>query len=730
MKFTVKRRLLLITFIVAALLSVTVSALVVSSFLNELPATLGADLDSGTRIEDRDGRLLARTMGKGGVFIEPLHLENVGPHLEKAMIAAEDKRYRVHPGVDALAVLRAGAQALYHGRLVSGASTITQQLARSCFNRPRTLAGKWREMSLALHIERRLSKDEILEEYLNRVHFGPNIIGARAAADHYFGKALPALDLSEVATLAGLVRGPSLYDPRRRPLLAQKRRDKVLARMREAGFITIEEEKRAKSLTVEVHPRPPLPGANHWVRVVAQLAPGTRIRSTLHGPLQHEVQALVAQHRRRLDADTSRASAASVVVLDNNSGDILAYVGSPEFYDDKRAGQNDGAQAMRQPGSTLKPFIYAQAIDELNLSPASLLPDSPTQFHAGGSHYAPRNFDRKFRGAVTLRRALANSLNVPAVFLLEKLGEQRVLRTLRTLGLTSLTRDASHYGPALALGDGEVSLVALTASYAALARGGRSLNTRFRRDAPASTSAQVFSPEASALITEVLSDDAARREAFGRENALDLPFPVAVKTGTSKGYRDTWTVGYTRSITIGVWVGNFDGSPTARLTGARGAAPLFHEVMNIATDTLGRPATTAGATRPLHDVPLEKRDVCHETGAPPSTTCKLIVQEWFSMSQPSAVANYLGAAPNAAARIEYPRDGMKFDYEPSISRDRQTLFLKARAREGEPITFVLNGRRLIGQQQKYEWPVERGNYQLWVESPGQGRSPGIAFTVN
>lgn len=723
-----KRKLLAAGFLLAALPALLALALWGSSFLIATPPTLSEAQATGTRIEDRDGRLLARTTTDDGVFAELMQLDHAGPHLAPAMIAAEDKRFRSHPGIDPWAILRASAQAVAHARIVSGASTITQQLARSCFERPRTLAGKWKEMSLALRIERSLSKDEILNEYLNRVHFGPNIVGARAAADHYFGKPLPALNLSEAAALAGFVRGPSLYDPRRRPELARKRRDRVLTRMQAAGFITEAEADRAKSVPVEVHPRPPLPGALHWVRVIAHKKKGERIRTTLDGGLQDQVQTLVAQHRRRLQAAGAKASAAAAVVLDNNTGEILAYVGSPEFHDQEHGGQNDGAQALRQPGSTLKPFIYAQAIDELALNPASLLPDAPTHFRTASSYYSPRNFDRKFRGQVTLRRALANSLNVPAVYVLEKLGEERVLTKLRALGLSSLTQDASHYGPALALGDGEVSLVKLSAAYAALARGGRSLEPRFYLDSPTSTESQeLFSPEASALISEILSDDAARREAFGSHNSLDLPFPMAVKTGTSKGYRDTWTLGYTKSLSIGVWVGNFDGSPTAHLTGARGAAPLFRAIAQAAADELGPNYQARGAKRPLHDVELLRRKLCPTSEKGEVHSCPQPIEEWFPRS---AAQSGSKLTASQTLRLEFPRDGMSFLYDAALDAEQQQLWFKGDGADIDRAHFFLNGKRLSSSSAPYPWQLEKGNHALWLEGPGSLKSEVVHFRVD
>ncbi len=486
---------------------------------------------------------------------------------------------------------------------------------------------------------------------------------------------------------------------------------------------------RAIATPVQIHARAPLPGAHHWVRLLAQKSNERVIHSTLHGYLQRDIEALAAQSQRDLSAMS--AAAAAIIVIDNENGEVLAYVGSPNFKNQAAAGQNDGVRALRQPGSALKPFIYAQAIDEMGLHAATLLPDEPKHFRTKDSFYSPRNFDRKFRGNVLLRRALSNSLNVPAVFLVEKLGGARVLEQLRDLGLSSLNKSADYYGPALALGDGEVSLEELTTAYAALARGGRSLRLKFTKDNAVRPHANhVFSPAAAAIVSEILSDDAARREAFGATNALDLPFPVAVKTGTSKGYRDNWTVGYTKAITVGVWVGNFDGSPTRRLTGATSAGPLFHAVMEAALLHLGDRVTAPGAARPLHDIPLIKKTVCAESGEF-EKECEHPIDEWFVSD--SAAASGSGSqqfATRDQLSIDYPKDGMSFNFDPAVPRHRQTLVLKARGGAAQQdLTLYINGHALVTDNNRAEWPVEPGEFELTARAR-DGESAVVRFTVN
>ena len=502
------------------------------------------------------------------------------------------------------------------------------------------------------------------------------------------------------------------------------------------GLASESEARRAQDTPVRLLPRPPLPGARHWVRQVGARSGEAVMRTTLVGGLQREVEAIARERAWQLQARS--VTAASVVVLDNASGQILAWVGSPDF-DAPRDGQNDGVVALRQPGSTLKPFLYALAIEDLGMTTASFLPDEPSQFRTASGFYEPRNFDRTYRGQVRLSRALANSLNVPAVHVISQLGIGVALERLRELGLSSLERDAAHYGPALALGDGEVTLLELTAAYAVLARGGTSLTPQYLVAIDKSSAKRVLSPGACALVSEMLSDAVARREVFGAENALELPFPVAVKTGTSKGYRDSWAVGYTSAITVGAWVGNFDGSPTERVTGARGAGPLFHRVMQAAARVLGPSATAARGRRPLHDVALSRVAVCGDRTEPQAArACAPGEREalfWLTPEQASrgSQARQADRGGNQAARanaigVSYPKDGMIFGYDPAIPPERQRLVLRSRVSD-EPVTLVVDDQALETRQGRAEWVLRPGRHEVVATGPGGVRSAAVEFFV-
>jgi penicillin-binding protein 1C len=481
-------------------------------------------------------------------------LAELGDRIQRAVVAAEDRRFARHPGVDPLAMARAFGQLCAERRVVSGASTITQQLARTVVPRPRTVRGKLGEMALALRIEASLGKREILEQYLNRVAFGPGLRGVEAASRFYFDKPTRDLSLAEAAALAVLPRGPTLYDPRRSPERLRKRRDEVLERMREVGFASSDEVARAQAEPILLAPRGSGLGAPHLVEAVLSGAfegDGDRDLGPLRGlagdvtltidrGLQREMEVLAQDAVRALAA--RRVSAAAVVVLDNASGDVLAYVGSPDAEDAARLGHNDGVLALRQPGSALKPFLYELAMERLGFTAATALPDVALELPEPSGSYAPQNYDGRYHGPVRLREALANSYNIPAVWTAAALGPDRVVARLRALGLGSLTREGAHYGAAIALGDGEVRLLDLASAYATLARGGLFLparavrEARHRGGAPVSLPdppppARVFDPARARVITDILADPKARVSAFGEHSALELPFPATVKSG-------------------------------------------------------------------------------------------------------------------------------------------------------------------------------------------------------
>ncbi len=503
--------------------------------------------------------------------------DGVPETLRRAILAAEDRRFELHPGVDPLAVLRAAGQNLAAGRVVSGASTITMQLARMAEPAPRTLRSKLVEAFRALQLESRLSKAEILELYLARAPYGGNVEGVGAAARFYFGKTVRELSVGEIALLVALPRAPRLYDPGRDPVTARRARDRVLADLGRRGVFSAETIARAQREPLPPGRRKPPFEAPHFARFAARRAEGkTRVATTLDRRLQRIVEARSGPHVRRLRAEGIGNLA--VLVVETEGRRVRAWKGSADFHERAFAGQVDGVIARRSPGSTLKPLLYAQAYDDGLIVPESLLLDVPTDF-AG---YVAENYDGLYRGPVEARWALAHSLNAPAVRLLARLGLERFHGLLLQGGLENLDRPAHHYGLPLVLGAGEVSLYELVQLYAMLADGGLFRPLRFeaaeieRRELPGA-GLRLLSAEAAWLATEAML--AVERPDLPASWKLTRAVPpVAWKTGTSYGHRDAWAVGFSRRYTIGVWVGNFDGRPRQGISGSEHAAPLLFDL--------------------------------------------------------------------------------------------------------------------------------------------------------
>jgi penicillin-binding protein 1C len=651
--------LLTILFRLALVLAAGAVALVVAVALTPLPPELREPTAEGSVVVlDRDGHALREVRASDGTRARWLALRDMSPVTVRALLAAEDARFYDHHGVDALALLRAAGLDVWNRRIVSGGSTLTMQLARIVRPHPRTLRGKVGEMVLALRIERSLSKDQVLEQYLNRASFGPNLRGIAATSDAYFDKSARSLSTAESALLAGLPRGPSMYEVTRHAARAKRRRDRVLDRMVTKGWLAADDAARAKDEPIDPQSRRPAFGAPHFVAGLvsgglARLQPGlgdalaaarpvARLRSTLDADVQRVAEAQVAATVAELRV--KGVTAASAIAIENATGDVLAYVGSPDVFDAANGGQNDGVRAARQPGSTLKPLLYELAMEKLDFDPSTSLPDVELHLSVdGGVDYAPRDYDGRFRGPVRLREALAGSLNVPAVWTAKQVGVDAFLDRLHALGFASLAHDAAYYGPGLALGDGEVTLLELVRAYATLAREGLDRPLRVVSAVQSAGSSawvpldpapatRVMPARYADLVVDVLKDHDARIGSFGESSVLDFPFDVAAKTGTSKGYRDNWTVGFTREVTVAVWAGNFDGAPMTNVSGITGAGPLFHALMDAAMRGRSREPLPIG--RPLDGQGLERVEVCALSGEIAGPDCPHRLEEWRAAGAP------------------------------------------------------------------------------------------------
>jgi len=568
---------------------------------------------STTQIYDRDGQLLYEVIDPHMGKHTPLPLAEIPLVLQQATIATEDASFYTNPGVDLRAILRAVWINLRGGEVLSGGSTITQQLARNLLLSPeeryeRTLVRKLRESVLAWNLARRYSKDEILRLYLNEIYYGNFAYGVEAAAQAYFGKSAAELDLAEAALIAGLPQAPSAYNPLVDPRAARARQAVVLNLMVKAGYITPQQAALAKAEPLHFAASPFPIHAPHFVMYVRELLEqefglgmvyrgGLRVYTTLDLDWQQMAQAIVRRHLAdlagRRDGPDPRLSDAALVALDPRTGEVLVMLGSPDYFDPAIDGAVNVTLMPRQPGSSIKPLTYAAAFDPTRPhphTPATLIADVRTAFLTKeGRTYVPVNYDFTYHGPVLARRALACSYNLPAVKVLAEVGVDQMARLARRLGITTFT-DMDRFGLALTLGGGEVRLLELTAAYAAFANGGRRVTPvaiervedwqgRVLRRWEAEPGEQVLDPRVAYLITNILSDDWARMPAFGEGSVLRLSRPAAAKTGTTSDWRDNWTIGYAPDLVVGVWAGNADNSPMQQVSGLTGAGPIWHDFM-------------------------------------------------------------------------------------------------------------------------------------------------------
>lgn len=587
---------------------------------------------TGLRIEDRHGIPLRSTRAADGSRARWTSVAEMDSDLLLAFVAVEDKRFWSHHGVDPVAAGRAFLANRKAGRIVSGASTIPMQLARLLQPGSRGWRSKFRETAWGIRLNWQLNKEELLEQYLNRVHLGQGAVGVTAAAQLYFGTSVHELGVGEAAMLAGLAHAPSRDNPFSSPSAARARRRVALERMQRASMISTAELERASVEPVMERSAGSAFLAPHFTTRLVQLDSRGAFeslrtervwRSTLDAELQREIEGEVQHAVSVLRLRAVRQAAA--VVIDNVSGDILAWVGSPDFWE-PRHGQTDMVVSARQPGSALKPFLYALAFDR-GVSAATVLPDVPLSYATPTGAYSPRNYDRRFRGPVRAREALASSYNVPAVELAERIGVGSLLNTLHRAGFNSLAREAEHYGLGLALGNGDVTLLELANGFRALANDGLWRPWRWLIGGSSGSvqvdEVRVVSAEGSALVLDILADPVARSPGFGLQTPFSFPFPVAVKTGTSRHFTDNWAVGVTRNFTVAVWAGNFSGEPMQGVSGITGAGPLLNRVVML---TAGR--YPPGALRTPQELGLIAARVCDVSGMLATEECPGF-REWF-----------------------------------------------------------------------------------------------------
>jgi penicillin-binding protein 1C len=703
-------------------------------------------------IEDRHGVVLRSTRGEDGSMAGWIPLERMDPDLLGAFVALEDRRFHDHHGIDLQAAFRAARDNLLHRRVVSGASTITMQLARLLQPIDRSWTGKLRQALWALRLEAHLGKQQILEQYLNRVPLGQGALGVSAGAALYFGASASDVSLGQAALLAGLAHSPSSDNPLVSLSRARARRSMALERLVALGHVLRADATRAAEELLVVRPRAAPFLAPHFTTRLLREAdqrsdPLTGvIRTSLDLQLQTALEAEVRHTVELLRGRGGRQAA--VVVLDNHSGEILAWVGSPDFWADT-AGQVDMVVSPRQPGSALKPFLYGLAFDR-GVTPATVLADVARTYQTSSGPYHPRNYDRSFHGPVRAREALGSSYNLPAVELADRIGFGTLLYGLHRAGFASLDRSAEHYGLGLALGNGDVTLLELANGYRAIASGGLWRPVRWLAMPPGEPAAadegeaRVMSASAAALVLDVLADPDARIPGFGLSSPFDFPFPVAAKSGTSRHFTDNWSAGVSGNFTVAVWVGDFSGRPMEGVSGVSGAGPLLHRAILMTAaryppGVLPRPAE-AGA------VPVT---ICRLSGLRATERCPRAV-EWFMPGSvpdrdcswhreagvvlPAEYAEWLAggagdgqtgqpAAGRAGARaavarssvfrITSPQDGDRYRVPPGVDAGYSTLALRAvGAPDGSPIRWYVDGRPTAVSR----WPLRPGRHRIRAEA--------------
>jgi penicillin-binding protein 1C len=725
-----------------------------------LPPDLLRTPATGLVLLDRAGLPLRSTRATDGALRRWVPLAEMDPDLLAAFLAVEDRRFHRHRGVDARALARAALADIRARRVVAGGSTITMQLARLLRPSARTWRGKASQIVWALRLERSLSKQAILEQYLNRVPLGQGTVGVEAGAVLYFGSHATELSLGQAALLAGLARAPSSDNPLVAPRRARVRRAAALDRLVRDGFATPATAARARAEPLLARGGAGRFRAPHFTTLVARWQdratgglPGTgAVRTSLDLPLQVQLEAEV-RHTVESLADRGARQAAAVV-LDNDSGEILAWVGSPDFWADT-AGQVDMVVSPRQPGSALKPFLYALAFDR-GYTPASILPDIARVYQTSTGPYRPRNYDRRFHGPVRAREALASSYNLPAVHLADRLGAGSFLHLLREAGFASLGRSAEYYGLGLALGNGDVTLLELANGYRALGSGGIWRPWRWRAAAPgeaADPGHRIAGERSAAMVLDILDDPIARIPGFGVETPLDFPFPVAAKTGTSRHFTDNWAVGVTGGFTVAVWVGNFSGRPMDGVSGVSGAGPLLHRAVLAAAarhapGSLPAPETTGAVAASICRLSgLRATARCPSTvewfapGTAPAAACDWhgehetrLPAEFAGWAQEQGVAPASAVTANAATRrdvtslggatppreavgfrILSPQEGDVYRVPAGVDARYATVALRAAGGTGSrAVRWYVDGRL----QRSSRWPLVRGSHRIRAVDAG------------
>jgi len=673
---------------------------------------------------DSRGREIAEIASPEARVQLPVLLEKMGPWLPRVTVALEDRRFYKHRGIDWHAIAAASARNLRSRHLLSGASTITQQLVKLATGRERRSSSKkLYEAIIAWKLEHRWRKERILAEYLNRSSYGNRRIGPEAAARAYFDKPATDLTLSEAIFLAGLPQAPTRFNPWRHPEQANRKYGRSLARLVELGVITRDQQSLLASPPTIARIEP-VRLAPHFADAVVARNPGLRgpVTTTLDLNLQTTIERLVQSHLAALNRHD--ITQAAVVVVENATGAIRAMVGSENY----AVSQINGATQPRSCGSILKPFVYLHAIDKRLLTAASLLPDTPDAIRGEYADYDPQNYNHRYLGPVRLREALGCSLNVPAVFALSRLGARPAFYQLQKWGF-DFPQGLADYGAGFVLGNAETRLVDLAAAYAGLARGGTAMRAKFLSSEHQPV-IRVASREATAIVTDILCDNDARQKSFGPRSLLAFEQRIAAKTGTSSGFRDAWTVGFDKEHTVAVWAGNFDGRPMRDTFAVRAATPLWAAVIQ---ELLRRDHPL---DPPIENERLARREICKATGLLPSRFSSAKLSELFLVGTepredsgdyfasdgklllPGAYSrwcasrdNTIGAHVRSDFRITSPPPNAHYEIDSVLPPSQQMVELTAAA--ASDIEWFVNNERISPQQNsRFFWQLSPGEWHV------------------
>ena len=719
--------------------------------LQPLPGSLNVQGTEVRRagVTDRNGVPLSVTYQNRWNMHEVVPLHEMPLLLRRAIVESEDRRFFRHGGVDWPARFHAAWQNLKARKSVRGASTLTEQAVKMLHPRPRTLWSRWLEGFEAARLEKRFSKQEILEFYLNQVPYANQRRGVVQAARHYFDRDLDTLSVRETLALAVLVRAPSGMDLRRENRSLENGVKRLAAHLHTLGAISDEQYASTESSGWSLAKARLPVKADHYLRYLFQNGAAEspagegRITATLDAGIQEHSRRILDS--RLMDLGGADTANGAVLVVNHETDEVLAWVNGGAGPDEATADWIDAVTTPRQPGSTLKPFLYSLAM-EMGWTPATLIDDAPLAEAVGSGLHAFHNYSRICYGPLRLRDALGNSLNIPAVRTIRFTGTGRFLDRLHDLGIRSLTQTADHYGNGLALGDGEVSLFELVQAYAVLARQGIFRPLRLVRgdgDRP-SQARRVVSGEAASLTAHILSDPQARKLEFGEGNILSLPVQTAVKTGTSQGYRDTWAVGFSSRYTVGVWMGNLDRRPTNGLTGARGPALVLRAVFA----ELNRNEET----RPLAmNARLVPALICRASGLTAGPHCPSM-QEWFEGGKIPAGLCPLHVEPRTAGdaeglltaggkdelRLQQPTPGLRLAKDPRIPAELEAFPLTiSKHLQADKVEWIVDGTT-VGTtgpgEHRFLWPLVKGSHlaraRIWASgNPTPSETPEVQFMV-